>query len=129
MKTSVFYFDDNPELLDIFERLFGAEYDVQTASTLDAAGRALVGCVPEIIICDQMMPEILGTTFLSEVMSLCPDSYRILLTGQMAVGDALPEFGARVFHIFVRKPWTEPEMREVLERAKMQFYLRRDGRA
>lgn len=34
MKTSVFYFDDEQVLLDIFQEMFGDEYKIQTASTL-----------------------------------------------------------------------------------------------
>ncbi len=125
VKHSVLYFDDDPNLLEIFEGLFGDDYDVRTVSTLDDAARALESCTPEIVICDQKMPQILGTTFLSEVMSLCPDSYRILLTGQMVVGDALPEMLAGVVHQFVPKPYREEQMREILERASLQSHLRR----
>lgn len=97
--------------------MFDEQYDVLTAATLTEARRVLAECSAEIIISDQSMPEIKGTEFLREAAAMCPDSFRILLTGQVSVGDVLNEVSSGIIHLFEAKPWREERMREILERA------------
>lgn len=117
MRRTVFYFDDDARLLEVFREMFGEQYDVQTAATLSEARRVLAECSAEIIISDQSMPEIKGTEFLREAAAVCPKSFRILLTGQVSVGDVLNEVSTGVIHLFEAKPWREERIREILERA------------
>lgn len=119
LKRSIFYLDDEISLLEIFQEMFGDEYDVSTASRLDEARRVLAECSADIIISDQLMPEIEGTRFLAEAARMCPHSFRVLLTGNAVVGDVIPEISTGIVHLFLTKPWTEAEMRDVLERAKI----------
>lgn len=114
--TSILYFDDEVVLLDIFREVFGAEYKVLTASTLREA-RQFLSQRPDIIISDWSMLDISGTDFLREVAKVCPDSFRIMLTGLAQVGDVFIEISSGVIQLFMAKPWTEEEMREALERA------------
>jgi DNA-binding NtrC family response regulator len=117
-QRSILYFDDETTLLEIFEEMFGDEYDVDTASTLNEARRVFAECSADIIVSDQPMPEIEGTRFLAEAARRCPHSFRVLLTGKALVGDVIPEVSTGVVHLFIRKPWMESEMREALERAR-----------
>lgn len=97
--------------------MFSDQYDVRTAATLSEARRVLAECSAEIIISDQSMPEIDGTEFLREAAAMCPESFRILLTGQVSVGDVLEEVSTGIIHLFETKPWREERMREILDRA------------
>lgn len=117
MGRTVFYFDDEERLLDVFREMFGEQYDVHTAATLVEARRVLAECSADIIISDQSMPEIEGTEFLREAATMCPESFRILLTGQVSVGDVLEEVSSGIIHLFETKPWREERMRGILERA------------
>ena len=127
MRRSIFYFDDEQNMVDLFQDMFGGIYEVHTAITLAEARRILADCVVDIIISDQKMPEIEGVQFLREATVLCPDSFRILLTGQAVVLDVMTEIGNGIIHLFVTKPWTEEQMRQVLERASATLELRRQG--
>ena len=98
--------------------MFGAEFDVRTATTPDEAQRMLAECTADIIISDQKMPELKGVDFLREAMQLCPASFRILLTGQVSVSTVINEIKAGVIQAFLSKPWAEERMRELLERAR-----------
>ncbi|MBD0326493.1 MAG: response regulator [Pyrinomonadaceae bacterium] len=124
MKRSIFYFDDEAGCLTVFQEMFDGEYDVRTATTLSEARRVLAERPADIVITDQLMPEISGTEFLCEVAGAHPSSYRMMLTGSMLVGEALPEIGSGIVQFFVTKPWKESNMREVLERAKLRLDLR-----
>lgn len=124
MRRTIFYFDDDARLLELFEEMFDGEYDVLTAETLEEARRVLSECRVEIIISDQSMPEIEGTEFLREAAATCPESFRILLTGKITVGDVIGDMSAGVIHLFEVKPWREERMREILERAGALLDLR-----
>src|SRR3982751_5650145 len=115
MKPSVFYFDDEVMLLDIFQQMFGDDYEVRTVFTLSEARRMLSAC-PNIIISDWSMPEISGVDFLREVAKTCPDAFRIMLTGYGNVGDMIDEIRSGVVQLFIPKPWDELKMRQALER-------------
>lgn len=119
VKRSIFYLDDEISQLEVFQDMFGDDYDMRTASTLDAARRMLADRCADIIISDQLMPDIAGTKFLAEAGRSCPHSFRVLLTGHGVVGDVIPEISTGIFHLFITKPWTEEEMREAFERAEI----------
>lgn len=116
MKWSVFYFDDDATLLDIFQEMFQDEYDIRTTTKLAAARRMLAECAADIIISDQSMPEISGLEFLREAGEKCPRSFRIMLTGYAVVGDVFGEVTTGLINIFIAKPWEETQMRQALER-------------
>lgn len=116
MPHTIFYFDDAAVQLEVFAGMFGERYDVHTATTVAGARRALAACAPDIII-DQQMPGIDGTEFLREAAAVCPESFRVLLTGAITVGEVLPQVSSGIVHLFPPKPWSEPDMREALERA------------
>jgi DNA-binding NtrC family response regulator len=123
LKRTIFYVDDEAACLEVFQTMFGYEYDVRTATSAAQARRMLLERSVNIIICDQNMPEISGTQFLAEVAKEYPQSYRIMLTGSMLVGEAIPEILSGIVQLFITKPWTEEEMRHALERAGFQADL------
>jgi DNA-binding NtrC family response regulator len=122
---SILYFDDEPVVLDLFQQMFGHEYDVRTTTLLAEARQMLSERPAEIIISDQEMPEITGTEFLSEAAKLYPSSYRIMLTGSMLAGEAIPEILSGIIQLFIPKPWSQQTMRQMLERACLQVDLNR----
>ncbi len=117
MRRSILYLDDDASHLELFSELFGAEYDLRTTPSLAEARRMLVEHAPDIIISDQVMPEMMGTEFLREAARLSPASARVLLTGARTVGEVLSEVSAGIVQLFLPKPWTEEEMRAALARA------------
>jgi DNA-binding NtrC family response regulator len=116
VKRSIFYLDDEEVLLSLFEEMFGYLYDVRTSCSITEARRMLTQCAADIIISDQKMPAIEGTTFLREAAQICPRSYRILLTGQASMMNVVTELTTGVVQHFMVKPWTEGEMLKALER-------------
>lgn len=61
MKRSVFYLDDEVTALDLFQQMFGVEYDMRTVATLAEAHRLQAERPADIVISDQSMPDISGT--------------------------------------------------------------------
>lgn len=128
VKRTILYIDDEVACLNIFQEMFGGEYDVRTTATLGDARRMLAERPADIVISDQAMPEIKGTDFLAEVAAAYPSSYRVLLTGSIDLFGVMPEVGAGLVQIFVPKPWVEEEMRRILERASAHFESGGDAR-
>jgi CheY-like chemotaxis protein len=105
MKRSIFYLDDNEDMLKLFSVVCGDRYDVRTASSLSEGLAMLNACSADIIISDQRMPEMEGTEFLRRAHELCPKSLRIDSTRHLGVqvriatefwNDARPESQHRV---------------------------------
>jgi DNA-binding NtrC family response regulator len=124
-KRSIFYLDDNEDMLRLFHAVCGHDYDVRTASSLEEGLSLLNACASDIIISDQRMPEMKGTEFLRLAQELCPKSLRILLTGEARFGEVLKEISEGVVEYFIQKPWDPEEMRVMLERASMTYEMRR----
>lgn len=126
MKPSIFYFDDEAVLTDIFREMFRDAYEVWTASTLPEARRILSEHGPDIIISDWSMPEISGIEFLREAAELYPSSFRIMLTGFANAGDLIKEISTGLIQFFISKPWSEEQMRKALERATLARLRKKD---
>jgi DNA-binding NtrC family response regulator len=79
----------------------------------------------QIVISDQQLPEIEGREFLREIAATYPHSYRVMLTGDVMVGDMITEISKGIINLFISKPWSEQEMRQMLERVSVVQKLRR----
>jgi DNA-binding NtrC family response regulator len=116
-RLSILYLDDEVSCLDIFRLMFGDDYEVRTALTIDEARRALAEADFDIVFTDYRMPGASGSAFLREVAAARPDSYRVMLTGAMGVGGVLSELSQGIIQLFLKKPWSEEGMRMALELA------------
>ena len=117
MKPRVVYMDDEQVLLEIFQAMFEDEFDVRTFDSPEQALEDMQRCEAEIVVSDLSMPGMNGTKFLTEVARICPDSRRIMITGFATAFEMLPEVTSGLVQFFLAKPWSEKQMREVLERA------------
>ncbi len=124
MRRSIFYLDDEAACGSMFQSAFGGDYDVRTATTLAEARLMLSADPADVVISDQLMPDIKGTDFLREVSEKYPASCRVLLTGGVMVGHVIGEVSAGVVQFFVAKPWTLADMQETLERAGVALDLK-----
>lgn len=128
MSLTILYVDDEPELLTIFELMFGNDYNIKTSSNPLDALRMLSDCPADIIISDQMMPQMNGTEFLRMAAKLCPDGFRIMLTGNAVVGDVFAEIASGVINIFIPKPWNPSQMKGFLVMAENTLARRSDAK-
>jgi DNA-binding NtrC family response regulator len=124
MKRTILYLDDDAACLNLLRDVLGKDYEVRTASTHEEARRLLSLSRADIVISDQLMPDIKGAEFLREVAKQYPESFRVLLTGGDTVGNLLREISTGVIHYFLTKPWAEQELRRMLERAAITDAVR-----
>lgn len=119
MKQTILYLDDDEACLALFHQAFDEDYDVRTALTHVEARRLLAARPADIVISDQIMPDIKGSDFLREVARQYPESYRVLLTGGTTVGNLLHEISTGIIQLFLTKPWALQDMRQMLDIATM----------
>jgi CheY-like chemotaxis protein len=112
--------DDEPRVLQGLRLHLEPRYRVSTASS---GAEALALCVadrPAVIISDLRMPEMDGTTFLSQVRSQAPATVRILLTGHADVDAAIAAVNqAQVFRLLT-KPCRSAQLLGVIEEAQRE---------
>jgi DNA-binding NtrC family response regulator len=119
MQRTILYLDDDAACLNLLRDTLGEDYEVRTAETHVEARHLLSLSRADIVISDQVMPDIKGAEFLREVAEQYPESFRVLLTGGDTVGNLLREISTGVINLFITKPWTEQEMKRMLELAAM----------
>lgn len=66
----------------------------------------------ELIITDQMMPNMKGDEFLKHVHQILPDTMKILLTGHAGLDSAIKAINEGGLNRYIEKPWNAEAMRE-----------------
>jgi len=117
-KAKILVVDDEPDSLELLYRTFHRECKVLVAvSGPDAL--EILASEPDIavIICDQRMPLMSGTEFLSLTATQYPDIIRILLTGYTDAEDLVKAINIGSVFKYVTKPWKADELKAVVLQA------------
>jgi DNA-binding NtrC family response regulator len=77
----------------------------------------------QVILCDQKMPGMNGTEFLSKVKEMYPDTMRIILSGYTGVETVLDSINRGAIYRFYTKPWNDTELRDNVRLAFRQYWL------
>ena len=126
-RFTLLYVDDEESNLDIFRNTFRREYNILTANSGYNALDLLQTEHVDLILTDQKMPEMDGVDFLKLTLDKYPNLNRILITGYTdftALKNAVNE--AKIFQ-FIQKPWTEENLKNVIENALEIYKLRHEN--
>ncbi len=122
-ELTVFLVDDEPLVLSTLKRALerlGAK--VRTFTTPHDALKIAKAAPPEGIVSDYYMPDENGVDFLQQVEQALPDCARVILTGGR-VDERLSEaLEAGTVQRLVKKPWSEPTLREMLASIQARTY-------
>jgi response regulator RpfG family c-di-GMP phosphodiesterase len=117
-RQTVLIVDDDPVVLTLLARLLEQDNcTVLSADNARAALELLATHEVQVVVSDQVMPEMDGIEFLSRVKQLHPETVRIVLTG-----DAEPETIRKAvnkgwIYKFMGKPWDDEELRAQVQEA------------
>ncbi|HEX3387375.1 MAG TPA: response regulator, partial [Mucilaginibacter sp.] len=92
MSYGVLYIDDEINNLNSFKAAFRRDFDIYVAQSAREGRKILDANEIGVIITDQRMPGMTGIEFLESILTIYPDTIRILLTGfsdMNAVMDAI----------------------------------------
>ncbi len=117
--------DDDADILKSLTRVFRHEsFKVLTAPS----GREALAIMEHtenigLILSDQRMPEMTGSTFLQLAKKLAPEIPRMILTGQSDMVDAIEAINQGGAQKFLEKPWDDAELLRVVRESFYQYRL------
>jgi len=116
--------DDDVDTLSALHRLFRRDnYRVLTAASPAEAFELLALYRVQVVMCDQRMPVMSGTEFLSKVKEMYPDTMRIILSGYTGVNIVLDSINRGAIYKFYTKPWNDTELRDNVRLAFRQYWM------
>ncbi|MGO9897535.1 MAG: HD domain-containing phosphohydrolase [Bryobacteraceae bacterium] len=105
MTKRILCVDDEPNVLQAFERQFRKRFELHTALGPKKGLEALSHDAPfAVVVSDLRMPEMDGIEFLARVRENWPDTVRIMLTGQADLSAAIAAVNQGNVFQFLSKP-------------------------
>lgn len=118
--------DDEANILKLLKTVIGKDdHDILTAQSGREALDLLAqkGAEVALIIADQRMPEMDGTTLLEHSAAYCPDAIRFLITGYHNVDVMVAAVNQCKIHHYIVKPWNDQSLRIEVRHAMEQYAL------
>ncbi|MFP5391771.1 MAG: EAL domain-containing protein, partial [Gammaproteobacteria bacterium] len=117
-RPTLLLIDDDPTVLAALHRLFRQDnYRILTAASPSEGFEMLALYPVDVILCDQRMPEMSGTEFLSKVKEMYPDTVRMILSGYTGLEAVLDSINCGAVYRFYTKPWNDKELRDNVREA------------
>jgi CheY-like chemotaxis protein len=118
MNNRILLVDDEVNLLHSLRRSFRGKFDITIAEGGDAALKLLTkeSCFA-VIVSDMQMPNVNGLQVLSEARKRCPNTVRLMLTGNIDQQTAVNAVNLGGVFRFVNKPCEPVELTKVIEEA------------
>jgi len=123
-KFAILYVDDEEKSLKYFERAFGDDFRVFTASNAQAGFKLLEQHADDIglLLTDQRMPGEKGVWLLERARQLRPRILRILVTAYSDFDAAIAAVNSGAIYKYVSKPWDPPQFELTLRQA-LEFFM------
>jgi len=110
--------NDESKVLRALKRvLHKGSYEVLTAGSGREGLDILASHAVQVVLCDQRMPEMSGTEFLSRVRELYPDTLRIILSEHTDLVTITDAINRGAIYRFLTTPWDDDLLREHIREA------------
>ena len=118
-KYSILYVDDEEINLRIFKNSFRKDFDVHIAISAEEGLNILEKTKVDIIITDQMMPEITGVEFLKRINEIFPHipPSRLMISGYAEDEAIETAFEKYNLYRFISKPWNSEMLKQAINEA------------
>ena len=124
-RPKVLFVDDEPLVLEGLRRAVHREFLADLAGSADEGLEKLRHAGPyAVVVSDMHMPGMDGVEFLATVRILSPDSIRVMLTGDDALGVAMRAVNEGSIFRFLRKPTSPEQLLEALRAGVAQYRAR-----
>jgi putative nucleotidyltransferase with HDIG domain len=123
--------DDDKDMLTALVRLLRNEPCTVLTATSGKEALAILKETKNIglILCDERMPEMSGTTFLEEAKTVAPDTIRIIVTGYSDLTDAVNAINRGGAMGYFNKPWDEAELLKTVRKGLQKYRLARENQS
>lgn len=116
-KPTILCIDDEERVLRSLQLLFQDSYTIYTTTSPVEYEQILTTHTINVVICDQRMPNCMGTALLEKTRNLSPDTMRILLTGYADLSDVVDAINKGEIFRYVTKPWDLQDLRDIVAEA------------
>ncbi len=124
MAEKVLFVDDEPAILQGYQRLFRNDFQIDIAVGANGGLINLKNSGPyAVVVSDMRMPGMNGVEFLREVKSQSPDTIRVMLTGQADLDAAIASVNEGAIFRFLTKPCDKDTLGKTLTAALVQYRL------
>ena len=124
MSKRILFVDDDPRVLQAFERQFYKRFEIRTAIGPELGLQAIAGEGPfAAVVSDLRMPGMNGIEFLTRVRQASPDAVRVMLTGDADLSAAMAAVNEGKIFQFLTKPCPSDMLTRTLESALEQHRL------
>src|ERR1700739_1321067 len=128
MSYGVLYVDDEINNLNSFKAAFRRDFDIFTAISAKEGRKILDSQEIGVIITDQRMPVMTGIEFLESILTIYPDTIRILLTGFSDINAVMDAINRGQVYKYMVKPWQNDELKLYIQNALEIYHLRRENK-
>nr|WP_275583606.1 response regulator [Archangium primigenium] len=118
--------DDEPDVIDLLQRMFHKRYRVLTAPSGPQALELLRQHPVDLLITDQRMPEMTGIELVAATRAEGIDVTAILLTGYTDPEDIIAAINRGQVYRYITKPWDLNDLLITVKNAVEYTVLRRD---
>lgn len=115
-RYTILYVDDEQSNLRVFRSTFRREFNILLAESAIEAVEILKSNRIDLLITDQMMPDMSGVELLKEIKSLYPEipPNRVMLSGYAQPDDIDLAFEEYRLYKFISKPWEEADLKTLI---------------
>ncbi len=127
-RRNLLILDDESQILCSLYRVFRKDgYTILKTDDPEVASRYLAEYDVGVILCDQRMPEISGTEFLTKVKALYPNTVRMVLSGYTELNSIIDAINEGSIYKFLTKPWDDEQLRQHVEEAFQVYEMRKQN--
>ncbi len=124
MSARILCVDDEPKVLNAFQRQLHEQFEISTATSGAEALAMIASHGPfAVVVSDMRMPGMDGIHFLSEVKKRAPDSVRIMLTGFADLQTTVEAVNEGSIFRFLTKPCAPDALAKALQAGVAQYRL------
>ncbi|MBD5781374.1 response regulator [Pelagicoccus sp. NFK12] len=115
-RYTILYVDDEQANLSVFKSTFRREFNILLANNSDEAVALLKDNKVDLLITDQMMPDMSGVELLKAIIKLYPEvpPSRVMLSGYTQPKDIDLAFDEYKLYKFISKPWEEADLKALI---------------
>jgi response regulator RpfG family c-di-GMP phosphodiesterase len=124
MSNRILCVDDDPNILQAYQRTLRKQFQLETVLGAEAALMAVAQHGPyAIVVADMRMPGMNGVELLSRIKTTAPDTVRMMLTGNSDQQTALEAVNEGEIFRFLNKPCPPETLAKALQAGLRQYQL------
>lgn len=124
-KVTLYIIDDEEAVVTALREVFkpNKRYRVRGHTTVAGALADMAEHPPQLLICDQLMPEREGLELIAELKGRHPGLRAILLTGQSLEAELMRQLQSGLVDLYMAKPYNQAALEEAVQRLAREVAL------